>query len=108
MRASARRAYSRMPVTELWLSAVRARAPPANGKLSPTSLMAADALAVKQTSYASGSASRKRRVAARAAATRSVLERDGACSECGLPSSAARSSSSLARACDRDGSAAPV
>ena len=41
-------ANSRMPLTELWLSAVRSSCPPgANGNDSPTSLIAAEAFSVK-------------------------------------------------------------
>ena len=58
------RANSRMPLTELWLSAVRSRRlPGSNGYDSPTSLSAAVALAVKMTSYSSGEALKNARIA---------------------------------------------
>jgi hypothetical protein len=46
-----------MPLTELWLSKVSRKRPPrSNGYDSPTSLSAPLALAVKITTYSSGSA----------------------------------------------------
>ena len=56
-----------MPLTELWLSAVRRnRLPAVNGYDSPTSLSAALALAVKTTVYSSGEALKNAKTARRA------------------------------------------
>lgn len=107
--APARRANSRTPLTELWLSALSASVlPGANGYDSATSLIAALAFAVKHTAYSPGSASKNSSVRARARSIVSVLCREGPCSECGLPKIADRNSSSCAAICDADGSAAPV
>ena len=93
-----RRANSRMPLTELWLSKVRAKVPPgANGYDSPTSRRAALALAVKMQRYSSGGALKNsQHAAAGCARTSSVDASDVGLFECGLPSTLVRSRSAWA------------
>ncbi len=70
-RPPAHRANSRMPLTELWLSAVsRNWLPAVNGYDSPTSLSAPLALAVKTTVYSSGEALKNAKTARRACSAR--------------------------------------
>ena len=95
------RANSRIPLTELWLSAVRtSRLRSLNGYDSPTSLSAALAFAVKTTVYSSGEAFTNDSTAARARSASSVAAREVGLSECGLPKTPSRSSARWARTCD--------
>ncbi len=90
-----------MPLTELWLSAVRSRRPPgSNGYDSPTSRSAAVALAVKTTSYSSGEALKNARMLARAASANRVEAADAGLSECGLPKTSRRSRRWCSSSCD--------
>ncbi len=107
--APADRAYSRMPLTELWLSKVsRNRLPGPNGYDSPTSLSAWLALAVNTTTYSSGDAPKYSSTWCRARSTNSVASREVGLSEWGFPSTRPSSRSAWRRTCDATGRPAPV
>ena len=79
-------AYSLIPWTELWLSAVstnRVRRP--HGYASATRRQAPVALGVKMTAYSAAVVLKKRSTASRACSTRRVDALDVGLSECGLP-----------------------
>src|SRR3984957_21226680 len=108
-RAPPRAAYSLIPLTELWLSAVstnRVRRP--NGYASPTRRQAPVAFGVKMTAYSSEWVLKYRSTAARARSTCSVDADDVGFSECGFPYTADRRRAACACSCDRAGSPDPV
>ena len=99
--ASRDRANSRMPLTELWLSAVRRnRLPALNGNASPTSLSAPLALAVNTTVYSSGEALTNDSTARARRSANRVEAREAGLFECGLPRTPRASSSWCSRSCD--------
>ena len=84
--APARAAYSLIPLTELWLSAVSTsllRRP--NGYASPTRRQAPVAFGVKMTAYSSAVALKYLSTAARVRSTSRVAADDVGFSECGFP-----------------------
>ncbi|MFF3130903.1 hypothetical protein [Streptomyces mirabilis] len=103
------RAYSRRPLTELWLSSdITSLLSRANGYASPTRRSAPVALGVKITAYSAGSAPKCRSTARRASASSSPDAREAGLSECGLPNNPPVIRSALPVTSERGGSPAPV